>query len=163
MGETILIWFGDGLQAKYYDEKMPQPNRDGQETQEILLCPEEAIIDKYNLTDEDLRYETEDSKHACWKEYPTNQMIWLNRSKGSATLFIFTGFNGNDSPMTNKFQKMLEEIQSLEEMVNLLKIKCSTLMTELKEALTEQCEVLRKQKEYADIVSETAKEEEEND
>lgn len=157
-----LIMYGNGLQALYYDEKSPEPDRDGVMVIPMLVAPSDEIITKYDLTEEqDLTLKMEDGKKAMWVSYPVKQVKWLNRSKTGAVIWIWCAFNRARTPIMGYMDELLEWDTQRDKTENRLRARISTLEREQEDLLSNLTETLRNLKELQDITEKKEESEEE--
>lgn len=148
----VLIIFGDGQQAFYHDEKNPTTNREGVRVQKILVLPSEELIGKYNLSEEHLSIVTEEGHRGLWMEYPVEQIEWLSRSVKNAVVFIFCAFDGKPTKIMRKYDMLLEYVNQQDKEINLLRIQVSGLQQTLEDTTSNQVEVFKKLKDFADVM-----------
>lgn len=151
MAEQALIWYGDGLQALFYDESNIKENMQGIKVLPLLVVPSQEIINKYKLDEEDLNIETDDGRKGLWMEYPHLQVTWLNRSKINAVIFIDCDFKGNDTRFMDRYDELLQYHRQRDKIEGRLRAIISAQDTELRNILADMPEYIRKQKEISDL------------
>lgn len=146
-----LIFFGDGMQALYYDDKNRTQNRNGVWMQPILIVPSEELKKKFKLTDDDLNIKVE-TKRGAWMEYPIQQIEWLNKSKDGAVLFIYSDYNGNPTPHMRRYEELLEHDMQRDRTEQLLRMQVAKLTRDIENLTVNQTEMARKQKELQEAM-----------
>jgi hypothetical protein len=94
--EKATIWFMDGEQALYYDERKPTTDNSREDVIEVLLRPSTSIIGKYGIPDDMLNIDVGEGqdKLAMWVQYPEELLHWITRGVAWPKLVVLCGFDG---------------------------------------------------------------------
>jgi len=140
------ILFGDDNWGRVYDEQPPYKNSKGILMKKYLVIPGEHLTKQYpelqkpeNLTHKGF---------AKWVEYP---MYWIsdnNPSRTNAIARVACGFDGRATDQTRLHERYIEEIQTLQNELEIAKIKNIALTDDIK-TLSGETKALVK--DYAEI------------
>ena len=162
MAGTDWVLFGDGHVALYYDEKPVTPDREGILNRPLLVAPEEDIVEKYNLQEEDLPIKTDDNKKACWMDYNDNYIIPLKQSRNGSVFLILCAYDGSKTKLTNFYREILDrldeknkELFQLKGHISMLNERCNNLGSNIVESI-------RKDKEIIDAIKEESSSDDED-
>ena len=155
-----LIWFGDGLQALYYDERTQTKNRFGEKIQEILLVPSEELKEAHELKEDDLNILTKDGRKGIWMEFPVKEIKWLRKGIGAVVL-IFSNFKGNETELMEYYDGLFEWHKSRDKTEDRLIEQVETLQEELDDSENQMLNLLRRNSEALQTIKGNYKVEEE--
>lgn len=157
-----LIVFGEGSQALYYQEKSPTLDKQGVNVLPILFSPSKELRDRYDITDDDLKFEMEDGRKALWASYPVKEVDWLNKSRGGSVMFIWCAPNRKSTPIMGKTNELLTFAKECNKKISRLYAYIATLNYDNENALSQQMEQAQKLKKIRDINAGERPEEEES-
>lgn len=129
------ILFGDDNWGTVLDEEPAYKNPRGIEMKRYLVAPGEHLMKQYPHLQKPgaLTFRNE----ALWVEYPAYYVEDSNPSRTNAIVRIDCGFDGRETPLTKRHQKLQKEIDTLREELESAQISNLVLAEENRKLLSE--------------------------
>lgn len=143
------IYFGDGNVARF-DKKVSYERPDGTRWVRFIIRPTEAIIQQYNL-DEDEKYQ---EFGMVIKDYHDATVVTLVQRADITKVLVTVSFDGTDTDLSRREAHLVELIKNAEALIKSLKLSNVRLNQEFRKMSTQLREHMR---DNVDLVMEARK------
>lgn len=110
------ILFGDDFWGTVADEEPPYKNENGVMMKKYLIVPSEDLVEAYplQLKKQNALNVPSPIGPAIWVEYPVEHIVDENPSRKTAIARVDCGFDGRQTPFTQRFKKLTDQINELQ-------------------------------------------------
>lgn len=138
--ESRLPWllFGDGAQGQLLEKKSLGEDEDGVKIEEIRFRPTEELMQRHNLSRNDL-----DAEYSLTYRYPSVNIITLSDDPVNATTLIMTDVKGRNTKLTNLNAYLLDTITGYEKRIKSLQAQNAWLHNELRKMTSHMNEYIK--------------------
>lgn len=142
------VYFGDGNAAQLIDSREYIKYRTGIRWIKFILLPSRRIGQMYDLSEE------QDKSGAVVKEYPSTDVIFLERGVYRTRCWVLTDFIGGATPASRHHEDMAKTLQDTERLLKGAEAAKNRLFQELE---MERVQKSRSIKLQTDIIRQVAK------
>lgn len=139
VGGDHWVHFGDGNSAQIIDSREYTKKDNGVKYTKFILMPSSLIEDIYDLEPE------QSPEGYIIREYQTVQLIWLQRNISRSRCWVFTDFNGEDTPASNLYKSFTEAIVDSQKLIRSAEAAKNRMFQELQKERTQRAEALKAQ------------------
>jgi hypothetical protein len=148
-GSDHWVYFGDGNAARIVDSKEYLVKETGNKFTKFMFIPSALIEGAYDIT------ELQDpSTHAVVMEYPSTEVLWLQRGVNRSRCWIFVDFMGGQTPASRRTEDLASTIRDTERLLRSAEAAKNRAYQELDVERGQQLQALKTK---IDMVKEVAK------
>jgi hypothetical protein len=141
-------YFGDGNAAQILDSREYIKRKTGIKYVKFILMPSKRIEKMYDISEE------QDSTGAIVKEYPSTEIVFLERGVFRTRCWIYTDFIGGETPASRRTRELTEALNDTERLLRSAEAAKNRAYQELELERQQKKQSLRLQ---ADMVREIAR------
>lgn len=127
-----LICFGDGYMGRVISQTYGKDS-EGKDVTVLKIIPTDELIKKYNISVEEL-----DSNKSIKRSYPSSMIQVLSHDPGWPVIFCYLNLDAQECEATQTFlgKMMSDKLDSLRQIISMLKAENAYLQENLEKALT---------------------------
>ena len=147
-GNDHWCYFGDGNAAQIVDSKDYTKKNTGVKYTRFILRPSTMMEEMYDLEQE------QDDDGMILRDYPSVQVLFLQRTVSRTRCWVFLDVNGEDTPASNLHKEYTEALIDSQRLIRSAEAAKNRMFQELQKERTQKVEALRSQ---TNIIKEIAR------